>query len=127
MGAQAMITANCPVNNARLLSNYLECLCYDGDNVFGPWPTTTTTTPAPKPLPPVPRPYTTPAPRRPPPCNVNASCWEALNNIRDKNNETKCVDQVKPGGCGICLGRHWFHKLPYKRDQTLVEAGCPTG
>merc|ERR1712023_92319 len=108
MGAQAMITANCPVSNARLLSNFLECMCYDGDNVFAPWPTTTTTTPAPKPLPPVPRPYTTPAPKPIQPCDVPPSCWTALNNVTTAGNGRgeKCGDQ-DPYSCGICLARNW--------------------
>jgi len=118
--AQQMIKDNCPISNPRLLSNYLECFCYDGDNVFSPWPTTTTTTPPLKPMPPVPHPYTTPAPRQPLPCDVSPQCWEALNNIRDRHNKTKCVDYLEPGFCGICLSHHWGAK------KDLAKAGCPT-
>jgi len=119
--ARQMIQQNCPRDN-RALSAYLECFCYDGDNVFAPWPSTTTTTPAPKPLPPVPRPYTTPAPKPILPCDVPPQCWTALSNVTGKANgrtpAQKCVDQ-DPYGCGLCLLRNWGPK------SALAEAGCP--
>jgi len=118
--AQGMIKENCPIDNPRVLSDYLECFCYDGDNVFSPWPTTTTTTPPLKPMRPVPHPYTTPAPQQPLPCDVSPQCWEALNNIRDRHNKTKCVDYLQPGFCGICLHNHWGP------GKDLAKAGCPT-
>jgi len=119
--AQQMIRDNCPISNPRLLSNYLECFCYDGDNVFSPWPTTTTTTPPLKPRPPVPHPYTTPAPSRPLPCDVTPQCWEALNNVRDKGGRgPKCVDYLEPGYCGLCLHKNWGPR------KYLAVHGCPT-
>merc|ERR1712178_179388 len=117
--ARDMIKSNCPRDN-RALSAYLECFCYDGDNVFAPWPSTTTTTPAPKPLPPVPRPYTTPAPKPILPCDVPPQCWTALNNVTGKANGRgeKCADQ-DPYSCGVCLFKNWGPK------KALAAAGCP--
>lgn len=102
--SRKMIKDNCPYKNPHALSNYLSCFCYDGDNVFGPWPTTTTTTPAPKPMPPVPHPYTTPAPKPRPPCDVPPTCWESLNKIGHDGG--KCVDKG-PYNCGKCLFENW--------------------
>jgi hypothetical protein len=111
-----MIQDNCPFKDRQKLSEYLECFCYEGDNVFAPWPSTTTTTPAPKPMPPVPRPYTTPAPHSPPPCDVPSSCWTELQNA--EHDGVKCVDSDSYK-CGYCLYKNWGKK------KSLHEAGCP--
>jgi len=113
-----MIKENCNVQHPLALSNYLSCLCYDGDNVFAPWPSTTTTTPAPKPMPPVPHPYTTPAPPTPLKCNVPKTCWAALNNMTESHGTT-CMDELDPKKCGSCLHRHWG------KGKRLAKAGCP--
>lgn len=118
--SRQMIQNNCPYADHHALSNFLECFCYEGDNVFAPWPSTTTTTPAPKPLPPVPHPYTTPAPKPIQPCDVPPTCWTALNNVKSgpKRDLQKCVDK-DPFDCGECVWRNWGP------GKALAAAGCP--
>jgi len=110
-----MIQNNCPFKNNQDFSDYLECFCYDGDNVFGPWPTTSTTTPAPKIMPPVPHPYTTTTTTQLK-CAVPTKCWEELQRVEHKS--SRCVD-MDGYHCGKCLYENWGKK------KALYEAGCP--
>merc|ERR1712232_44819 len=91
------------------LSNYIECMCYDGDDPFV-WESTTTTTPRPGPEPFPPKLYTTTTAPSFLDCNVPTTCMDAMHQY--------CG--VHDGGteCQQCLGLWWPHEAPIY--------GCPS-
>merc|ERR1719469_948663 len=82
------------------VSDYVECLCFNGDDPFL-WVSTTTSTPAPGPEPYPPKVYTTTTRPSPSECRVPASCLEQF--------EEDCGARDGGTACGNCLRKWWVH------------------